>query len=85
MKFDEVYQLAADMGGAGYIFVGVNDYDVMQNSAVINLNVLETCRLRNVKRIFFSSSACMYPENVQTNTDDCNLPEHLAYPAAPDS
>ena len=58
-KFDEVYQFAADMGGAGFVFIGDNDYDIMHNSAMINLNVLEACRLRNTKRIFYSSS-CMY-------------------------
>ena len=61
--FDEVYQLAADMGGAGFVFVGDHDADIMHNSATINLNVLETCRRRNIKRIFYSSSACMYPEH----------------------
>ena len=85
MKFDEVYQLAADMGGAGYIFVGVNDYDVMHNSVIINLNILETCRLRNCKRIFYSSSACIYPESIQLDPENCNLTEDSAYPAAPDS
>src|SRR5215469_133977 len=60
-KFDEVYQLAADMGGAGFIFTGEHDADIMHNSATINLNMIETCRRRNVKRIFYSSSACMYP------------------------
>ena len=60
MQFDEVYQLAADMGGAGFIFVGTNDYDIMHNSAQINLNVIEGCRRRNIKRIFYSSSAEQY-------------------------
>ena len=60
-KFDEVYQLAADMGGAGFVFTGENDADIMHNSAMINLNMLETCRKRNVKRIFYSSSACYLP------------------------
>src|SRR6266704_5472724 len=61
-RFDEIYQLAADMGGAGYIFTGEHDADVMHNSATINLNMVDICRRRNVKRIFYSSSACMYPE-----------------------
>jgi nucleoside-diphosphate-sugar epimerase len=58
-RFDEVYQLAADMGGAGYVFTGEHDADIMHNSAMINLNMLDVCRKRNVKRIFYSSSACM--------------------------
>ncbi len=84
MEFDEIYQFAADMGGAGYIFTGEHDADVMNNSATINLNIL-----RNVKdykpKIFFSSSACMYPEHNQLdpNTPDCR--EDTAYPANPDS
>src|SRR5262245_53643737 len=61
-RFDEIYQLAADMGGAGYIFTGENDADVMYNSATINLNVLNAAHARNNKRIFYSSSACIYPE-----------------------
>lgn len=84
-KFDEVYQLAADMGGAGYIFTGDHDADVMHNSATINLNFADTCRRRNVKRIFYSSSACMYPAYNQENPDDPNCAEGSAYPAAPDS
>lgn len=84
-RFDEVYQLAADMGGAGFVFVGDNDADIMHNSAMINLNVLEACRLRNTKRIFYSSSACMYPEYNQTDPDNPNLSEDSAYPAQPDS
>lgn len=84
-NFDEVYQLAADMGGAGYIFVGENDYDIMQNSASINLNVLEFCRKKDIKRIFYSSSACMYPEYNQLDPGDPNLKEDSAYPAQPDS
>ena len=60
-QFDEVYQLAADMGGAGYIFTGEHDADVMHNSATVNLNVVDACHRRNVKNIFYSSSACMYP------------------------
>jgi nucleoside-diphosphate-sugar epimerase len=84
-KFDEVYQLAADMGGAGYIFTGENDANVMHNSATINLNVLDACHKRNVKRIFYSSSACMYPAYNQEDPDNPNCEEDSAYPAAPDS
>ena len=83
--FDEVYQLAADMGGAGYIFVGENDADIMHNSATINLNVLESCKKTNVKKVFYSSSACMYPEHNQLDPDNPDLAEHTAYPANPDS
>jgi nucleoside-diphosphate-sugar epimerase len=85
MRFDEIYQLAADMGGAGYIFSGENDAAVMHNSALINLNVLEACQRRNSKRIFYSSSACIYPEYQQRDPNNVSLPEHAAYPAAPDS
>ena len=84
-KFDEVYQFAADMGGAGFVFIGDNDYDIMHNSALINLNVLEACRKRNVKRVFYSSSACMYPEYNQLDPNNPNLKEDSAYPAQPDS
>jgi nucleoside-diphosphate-sugar epimerase len=84
-RFDEVYQLAADMGGAGYIFTGEHDADVMHNSATINLNVLDACHKRNVKRIFYSSSACIYPERNQLDPDNPNCSEDSAYPAAPDS
>ena len=85
-RFDEVYQLAADMGGAGYIFTGENDADVMHNSAQINLNMLEACRRRNSKRIFYSSSACIYPEHNQKRTGPPGTaPRTGAYPAAPDS
>ena len=84
-KFDEIYQLAADMGGAGYIFTGENDADIMHNSAMINLNVLEACRKRNNKKIFYSSSACMYPEHNQLDPDNPNCAEDSAYPANPDS
>jgi nucleoside-diphosphate-sugar epimerase len=84
-RFDEVYQLAADMGGAGYIFTGEHDADVMHNSATINLNVLEACRRRNVQRIFYSSSACMYPAYNQEDPENPNCAEDSAYPAAPDS
>src|SRR6516225_9716561 len=64
-RFDEVYQLAADMGGAGYIFTGEHDANVMHNSVTINLNMLAACSRRNNKRIFYSSSACIYPEHNQ--------------------
>jgi GDP-D-mannose 3',5'-epimerase len=84
-KFDEIYQLAADMGGAGYIFTGENDADIMHNSATINLNVLEACRKRNNKNIFYSSSACMYPEHNQLDPENPNCAEDSAYPANPDS
>jgi nucleoside-diphosphate-sugar epimerase len=83
--FDEVYQLAADMGGAGYIFTGEHDADLMHNSATINLNILNAARMRDNKRIFYSSSACMYPEHNQLDPDNPNCAEASAYPAAPDS
>lgn len=84
-RFDEVYQLAADMGGAGYIFTGENDADVMHNSAMINLNMLDALRRRGVGRVFYSSSACMYPQYNQTDPANPNCAEDSAYPAAPDS
>ena len=84
-RFDEVYQLAADMGGAGFICTGANDADIMHNSATINLNILEACRRRNSRRIFYSSSACIYPEHNQNDPDRPNCEEASAYPAAPDS
>jgi len=84
-RFDEVYQLAADMGGAGFVFTGENDADVMHNSGLINLNILEACHKRNVKRIFYSSSACIYPEYNQLDPDNPKTAEDSAYPAAPDS
>ncbi len=84
-RFDEVYQFAADMGGAGYIFTGENDADVMHNSAMINLNILEACCNQKIKRIFYSSSACIYPEYNQTDPDNPNCAEESAYPAQPDS
>jgi len=84
-KFDEVYQFAADMGGAGYVFTGEHDSDIMHNSAQINLNMLDTCWKRNIKRIFYSSSACIYPEYNQTDPDNPNCAEESAYPAQPDS
>lgn len=84
-KFDEVYQLAADMGGAGYLFTGDHDADVMHNSAAINLNMLNACQKRNIKKIFYSSSACIYPEYNQMDPDNPNCSEDSAYPAQPDS
>lgn len=84
-RFDEVFQFAADMGGAGYVFTGENDADIMHNSAMINLNMLEACRKRNIKRIFYSSSACIYPEYNQEDPNNPNCAEDSAYPAAPDS
>jgi GDP-D-mannose 3', 5'-epimerase len=83
--FDEVYQLAADMGGAGYIFTGEHDADVMHNSATINLNMLDACYRRNTRRIFYSSSACMYPAYNQEDPQNPKCFEDSAYPAAPDS
>ena len=82
---DEVYQLAADMGGAGYIFTGNNDANVMHNSALINLNVAKECVIKNVKKVFYSSSACMYPEHNQLDPNNPNCEESSAYPAYPDS
>ena len=84
-SFDEVYQLAADMGGAGYIFTGDNDANVMHNSALINLNVVHEAAKKSIKRIFYSSSACMYPEHNQLDPDNPNCEESSAYPANPDS
>lgn len=82
---DEVYQLAADMGGAGYIFTGEHDADVMHNSATINLNTLEFGVKAGVQRFFYSSSACIYPEYNQLDPDNPKCSEESAYPAAPDS
>ena len=84
-EIDEVYQLAADMGGAGYIFTGEHDAVVMHNSATINLNIAEASKNHNVKKIFYSSSACMYPEYNQLDPDNPKCSEESAYPAAPDS
>lgn len=84
-RFDEVYQLAADMGGAGFVFTGDNDADIMYNSGLINLNILKACLNRNIKRIFYSSSACIYPRYNQTDPLNPNCREDSAYPAAPDS
>ena len=89
--FDEIYQFAADMGGAGYIFTGDHDADVMNNSASINLNVLRAVKnlndfkKTNKTKIFYSSSACAYPEHIQLNPNNPGLKEEDAYPAAPDS
>jgi nucleoside-diphosphate-sugar epimerase len=85
LQFDEVYQLAADMGGAGYIFTGENDANVMHNSATINLNVAHEAVKQRVKRVFYSSSACMYPEHNQLDPNNPNCKESSAYPANPDS
>ncbi len=82
---DQVYQLAADMGGAGFVFTGENDADIMHNSAAINLNMLDACRQFKPKRIFYSSSACIYPERNQMDPDNPRCSEDSAYPAAPDS
>ena len=84
-SFDEVYQLAADMGGAGYIFTGENDANVMHNSALINLNVVHEAAKKSAKRVFYSSSACMYPEHNQLDPNNPNCEESSAYPANPDS
>lgn len=89
--FDEIYQLAADMGGAGYIFTGNNDADIMHNSALINLNILKCIQELNEKtrtnktRIFYSSSACIYPEYNQQDPDNPKTAESSVYPAQPDS
>lgn len=85
MKFDEIYQFAADMGGAGYVFSGDNDADIMHNSSLINLNILESMLRRNNSKIFYSSSACMYPEENQLDSNNPNCEESSAYPANPDS
>ena len=82
---DEIYQLAADMGGAGYIFTGDHDADIMHNSAIINLNVVEQIVSKNIKKVFYSSSACMYPAYNQEDPDNPLCSEESAYPAAPDS
>lgn len=83
--FDEVYQLAADMGGAGFVFSGENDADIMHNSALINLNMVEACYKVGVKKMFYSSSACMYPQYNQMDPNNPKCSEDSAYPAAPDS
>lgn len=84
-SFDEIYQLAADMGGAGYIFTGEHDADVMHNSAMINLNVADVANRKKVGKVFYSSSACMYPEYNQLDPNNPNTSEDSAYPANPDS
>ncbi|HQO10264.1 MAG TPA: NAD-dependent epimerase/dehydratase family protein [Clostridiales bacterium] len=84
-SYDEVYQLAADMGGAGFVFSGVNDAEIMHNSAIINLNVAEWAVKYKVKKIFYSSSACIYPEYNQMDPDNPKCSEDSAYPAMPDS
>ena len=84
-SWDEVYQLAADMGGAGYIFTGDNDANVMHNSALINLHTAFYASKYKVKRIFYSSSACMYPAHNQEDPKNPNCREDSAYPANPDS
>jgi len=84
-SFDEVYQLAADMGGAGYIFSGENDADVMHNSSLININVAHYAVQKEVKKLFFSSSACIYPQEIQNEYFNRGLSESDAYPANPDS
>jgi len=82
---DEIYQLAADMGGAGFVFTGTNDAAIMHNSVLCNLNILEAAKNQGVKRIFYSSSACMYPEYNQMDPNNPKCSEESAYPAAPDS
>ncbi|MDK2858611.1 MAG: GDP-D-mannose 3, 5-epimerase [Verrucomicrobiota bacterium] len=82
---DEIYQFAADMGGAGYIFSGEHDACVMHNSALCNLNTVHEAVAKNAGKIFYSSSACIYPESIQTDPDNPGLKEEMAYPAAPDS
>jgi nucleoside-diphosphate-sugar epimerase len=83
--FAEVYQLAADMGGAGYIFTGDNDAVVMHNSAAINLNIVDIAKDAGVRKIFYSSSACVYPQHIQEDPENPGLREESAYPAHPDS
>jgi GDP-D-mannose 3',5'-epimerase len=82
---DEVYQLAADMGGAGYVFTGEHDADIMHNSSVINLNICKSAVKHNVKKVFYTSSACIYPGHIQTDPSNAKLVESSAYPAYPDS
>ena len=84
-EVDELYQFAADMGGAGYIFTGEHDADVMHNSALVNLNVAHECVKKKVKKVFYSSSACIYPEYNQLDPNNPNCVEKSAYPADPDS
>jgi nucleoside-diphosphate-sugar epimerase len=82
---DEIYQLAADMGGAGYIFTGEHDADIMHNSCQINLNILDEMHKKGIKKVFYSSSACMYPSHNQEDPDNPLMAEDSAYPANPDS
>jgi len=84
-NFNEIYQFAADMGGAGFVFTGDNDAEIMHNSAMINLNMLDACRIHKIGRMFYSSSACIYPEYNQTDPKNPNCAEDSAYPADPDS
>lgn len=84
-EFDEVYQLAADMGGAGFVFTGENDAEILSNSTLINLNIVKECCERNVKKLFFSSSACVYPERNLGCPSRINTEENSVYPANPDS
>ena len=84
-EMDEIYQLAADMGGAGFVFTGENDADIMHNSALINLNIAHEAAKKSAGREFYSSSACTYPEHNQLDPDNPNCVEHSAYPANPDS
>lgn len=83
--FEEIYQLAADMGGAGYIFTGEHDADVLHNSATINLNIADCCVKSSISKIFYSSSACMYPAYNQLDPMNPKCDEASAYPAEPDS
>ena len=84
-NIDEIYQLAADMGGAGFVFSGENDTDIMHNSALININIVEVAIKVKIKKIFYSSSACIYPERNQLDPNNPNCSESSAYPADPDS
>ena len=84
-NIDEVYQLAADMGGAQYVFTGENDADILHNSCLINLNVCHICSIKKIKKVFYSSSACIYPEHNQVDPSNPNCEESSAYPANPDS
>ncbi|MCX6732008.1 MAG: NAD-dependent epimerase/dehydratase family protein, partial [Candidatus Roizmanbacteria bacterium] len=85
LPFDEVYQLAADMGGAGYLFSGNYDADIVHNSAMINLNIINQGQKKGIKKIFFSSSACVYPVYNQLSVKKPNCQESSVYPAQPDS
>lgn len=85
-NYDEIYQFAADMGGAGFVFTGEHDADILNNSALINLNLLKSLQEINFKgKVFYSSSACMYPQEIQEHTESEALAEHMAYPGNPDS